>query len=444
MAYATIIIPTHDRAETLPWSIRSALNQTVQDIEVLVVGDGCTDSVRAAAQSSASVDPRVRFLDFPKGPAQGAQYRDYAIRSASSERIFYNDDDDLLLPHHVATLGEALNDSDIVDTPAVSVHANGKISLGVHDSSWEILRRLMAEQKFKCIFDTHLAHRKSAYERGEGAWLEASETAIASNFLGRLASDDRNRWHTIQRITALSFHGAARSTMTGSERASELENAWTLYSGENAEHRLGAEATTAFHVWRLFVANKKLGRDAEIFFAEGIGRISLTDKQRYSAQAAWDLAYNRKPAGIGAVLALDELLDANLGPTLRAVDVTSQYLSLFQPAELHAMLQECRPRVAVNIARFQVQIRMGQCSICPMELIESAPRWNRFYVGLALLTLLIDLNDPRSLEVQRSIFHAVPQHKSAEPYWRCCAVLASRYDLAELAEEARERLSAIN
>ncbi|MFK5219894.1 glycosyltransferase, partial [Lactococcus cremoris] len=37
--YASIVIPTHDRAETLAISVESALRQTEERIEVVIVGD---------------------------------------------------------------------------------------------------------------------------------------------------------------------------------------------------------------------------------------------------------------------------------------------------------------------------------------------------------------------------------------------------------------------
>src|SRR5262245_49821665 len=101
---ASIIIPTHDRAVTLPLSIQSALDQTVRDIEVVVVGDGCTDECRKVAHEFTARDGRVVFRDLPKAPLRGVANRDLAVREARGSFIFYNDDDDLLLPHHVSVL----------------------------------------------------------------------------------------------------------------------------------------------------------------------------------------------------------------------------------------------------------------------------------------------------------------------------------------------------
>src|SRR5436190_13138901 len=39
----TVVIPTYNWATVLPYSIGSALEQTMGDFELLVIGDGCTD-----------------------------------------------------------------------------------------------------------------------------------------------------------------------------------------------------------------------------------------------------------------------------------------------------------------------------------------------------------------------------------------------------------------
>jgi hypothetical protein len=84
--------------------VGSALAQTVDDLEVIIIGDGVTPEVRQTARQLAADDPRVVFLDLPKGEHHGETHRDTAIRSAQSDAVLYLCDDDLLLPDHVADL----------------------------------------------------------------------------------------------------------------------------------------------------------------------------------------------------------------------------------------------------------------------------------------------------------------------------------------------------
>ena len=57
---ATVLIPTHDHGPTLRYAVASALQQTVQDLEIFVIGDGVTDEGRAVVAELVRADPRVR------------------------------------------------------------------------------------------------------------------------------------------------------------------------------------------------------------------------------------------------------------------------------------------------------------------------------------------------------------------------------------------------
>ena len=102
MTRASVLVPIHDKPTTLPLTVDTVLRQSVEDLEVLLIGDGITDDVRSVVEGMVAADPRVRLLDFPKGPHHGERYRHDAIEAAHSDAIFYLCDDDLLLPDHVA------------------------------------------------------------------------------------------------------------------------------------------------------------------------------------------------------------------------------------------------------------------------------------------------------------------------------------------------------
>src|SRR3954470_21801421 len=95
--YASVILPTFNRSNTLPYAVASVQAQTESALDIVIVLDGATDGCREVAVAAALADDRIRVLDLPKAPGYGEENEDLAIRSALGERIFYIDDDDVWL-----------------------------------------------------------------------------------------------------------------------------------------------------------------------------------------------------------------------------------------------------------------------------------------------------------------------------------------------------------
>ncbi len=93
----SVIIPTYNRAKWLEKSIKSVLNQTYQDFELIVVDDGSTDNTKKVVESFK--DERIRFFQqtkaFPIKSQGAAAARNIGIKKAKGRLIAFNDDDDL-------------------------------------------------------------------------------------------------------------------------------------------------------------------------------------------------------------------------------------------------------------------------------------------------------------------------------------------------------------
>lgn len=91
----TIIIPTYNRADLLPFAVKSVLSQTFADFELLILDDASTDNTQTIAESFLS-DPRVRIVRHPKNIGITAN-RNYGLSIAKGTYIAMLDSDDVWL-----------------------------------------------------------------------------------------------------------------------------------------------------------------------------------------------------------------------------------------------------------------------------------------------------------------------------------------------------------
>ena len=97
MVTVSAVIPTRGRPELLRRAVRSALAQTLRDIEVVVVIDGPDPVTHGVLQELAQQDSRLRVLALPSSVG-GSDARNRGVDAAAGEWIAFLDDDDEWLP----------------------------------------------------------------------------------------------------------------------------------------------------------------------------------------------------------------------------------------------------------------------------------------------------------------------------------------------------------
>ncbi len=95
----SMIIATYNRAELLPATIDSALQQEFQDFELIVVNDGSTDHTVKCLEPYRD---RIRYLYQDNAGPSAA--RNAGVRLACARWISIQDSDDLCAPNHLTTL----------------------------------------------------------------------------------------------------------------------------------------------------------------------------------------------------------------------------------------------------------------------------------------------------------------------------------------------------
>ncbi len=123
----SVVIPLYNKEHYIEATIRSVLNQTCQDFEVLVVDDGSKDDSLALARKFES--DRVRII--PQENQGVSVARNTGIRNARGEFICFLDADDEWRPDYLATIDELTvkyPESSIFVTAYAVNMGNGKIN----------------------------------------------------------------------------------------------------------------------------------------------------------------------------------------------------------------------------------------------------------------------------------------------------------------------------
>lgn len=223
---AAVLIPTHDHAATLDLAVRSALEQTVAEIEVLIVGDGVSEEVRAVASDLLREDERVRFLDLPKGPNHGEVHRGTAIESTAAEIVCYLCDDDLLLPAHVESMLELLEDADLAHSQNGYFDPEGTWHHIFADLSSPTCREWVLQPGQNVVALTGTAHTAAAYRRLPHGWRTTPEGHWPDHYMWQqFLAQPWVRAATAPRVTALQFpsHLGGREEWPPAQRRAELE-----------------------------------------------------------------------------------------------------------------------------------------------------------------------------------------------------------------------------
>ena len=170
---ATVVIPTHDHGPTLSYALKSAQRQTVDDLEIFVIGDGVPDLTREIMAEAGAQDPRVRFFDHPKGPHLGEAYRHEALQAASGGIVCYLSDDDLWLPDHVAAMEALLEYADFAHALPLRVEVDGRLGGWSIDISLPWYRKEILAGRNRIPLSCG-AHRLDSYRRLPQGWRTTS------------------------------------------------------------------------------------------------------------------------------------------------------------------------------------------------------------------------------------------------------------------------------
>ena len=176
----SVIIPLYNKAGEVERAVRSALGQSLQPLEVVVVDDGSTDGSAEVVRGIES--PLVRLISQPNGGVCVARNR--AIAESKGTHIALLDADDEWKPDHLAEIDRLVEEwpecglyataFDVV-SPTGVVEGNCPTTRGVVDNYWqESMRRYVTIPSATVISRAvleHLGGFPEGMKMGEDQWL---------------------------------------------------------------------------------------------------------------------------------------------------------------------------------------------------------------------------------------------------------------------------------
>lgn len=123
MAKYSVVIAVYNKEGYIGKTLRSVLDQTFDDIEIIVVNDGSSDNSEAVIKSFE--DERIKY--FPQGNTGAGAARNAAISKATSTWIALLDADDLWHPGYLSEIDKLISSfpNERVFATAVAIEKSG-------------------------------------------------------------------------------------------------------------------------------------------------------------------------------------------------------------------------------------------------------------------------------------------------------------------------------
>lgn len=124
----SIIVPIYNTAKYLPTCLNSTINQTYQNLEIILVDDGSTDNSYQIAKDYTKKDPRIKLIHQKNQGLSGA--RNTGVAKSTGTYLTFVDSDDTIELNFIEKLLTALQktNADISVCSFKEIYPNDKIT----------------------------------------------------------------------------------------------------------------------------------------------------------------------------------------------------------------------------------------------------------------------------------------------------------------------------
>jgi GT2 family glycosyltransferase len=170
MPLFSVIMATYGRRRHIVPSVKSVLNQSFQDFELIVVGDCCGDDT--AREVLPFLSPRVKWSNLAERCGGQSYPNNEGIRLSTGQYVAYLGDDDIWHPDHLTSLATLFE-----SRPELDFGVGGAIYHGPEGSDFRLVTGIFDDDRapFEHFFPpSSFAHRRDVVDR-VGQWLHPLE-----------------------------------------------------------------------------------------------------------------------------------------------------------------------------------------------------------------------------------------------------------------------------
>jgi|SRR6476620_1395839 len=166
MPFFSVIIPLYNKEKFIEDTMKSILDQSFDDFEIIVVNDGSTDN--SAAKISQFTDARIRY--FRKENEGASTARNYGIEKATGDYIAFIDADDYWYPDFLKQVFENTQNfrDERVFSAAIEIEMPGKCIPAQYSiektAANQVVDYFDASSKMSVIWTSCAAFHKSVFE----------------------------------------------------------------------------------------------------------------------------------------------------------------------------------------------------------------------------------------------------------------------------------------
>ena len=167
MPYFSVVIPVYNKEKFVAKTLKSVLDQTFTDFEIIIVNDGSTD--KSEVKILEFKDSRIQY--YSKKNEGVAVARNFGIEKATSDYICFIDADDFWFPNFLETMHRFISElpEQKVFAAAIEIETKNK-TIPAHysipkKSDFEIVDFFDASQKECILWTSSVCIHKSVFEK---------------------------------------------------------------------------------------------------------------------------------------------------------------------------------------------------------------------------------------------------------------------------------------